>query len=306
MSTPNVSINIGESDVVSSTPTGFAIVEGTARGRRKVIVEVKLDQASTEVVTVDYATADITATSDLFDSPDYRARKGTFTFQPGETKKTFKLEIQQGRRPEDDETLSITLSNPTNANIPSLPTIVTILDDDTRKFSVNIKESDVTKKTADGFSIIEGTFRGRRIVNVEVSLDKASSQTVSVDYNTADITTTVFQDYRERKGTFTFKPGEVKKTFKLEVQAGRMAEADEQLSINLSNAKGAALPVAPTIITILNDDGPVPGSIDTAAFKLADTSSADFAGITSSQSVALVQNSSVSDVIDPSMVAIAA
>lgn len=313
MSTPQLSINIKESDVVSSTSNGFSIIEGTARGRRKVMVEITLDQASTEVVTVDYATADITADSELWNSPDYRSRSGTFTFQPGETKKTFKLEIQQGRLAEDDETFSITLSNAVNAGIPDVPTIITILDDDGGpRLSVSIDESDVVDKSEDGYSIIEGTFRGRRKVLVNVELNEASTETVTVDYNTKDGTANsivgrgLLADYRSRSGTFTFEPGETKKTFKLEIEAGTLPESNEKLSINLSNATNAKLPLEPTIITIIDDDGAPSAEtiISTKASSLVDIAAANFAD-TGEAGTALVNDNVVTDVLGEFAVAAA-
>jgi hypothetical protein len=79
-------------------------------------------------VTVDYATADGTATA----GSDYTAASGTLTFNRGEATKSFTVAIANDSAHEDGETFQITLSNVTggaSAGSPSGAT-VTIGDDD--------------------------------------------------------------------------------------------------------------------------------------------------------------------------------
>ena len=72
-------------------------------------VTVDLSKASDEAITVDYATADGTATA----NSDYTATSGTLAFAAGETTQSFPVSILEDADFEGDETFSISLSNPT-------------------------------------------------------------------------------------------------------------------------------------------------------------------------------------------------
>ena len=70
-----------------------------------------LDRAAAEAVSVDYATADGTATA----GADYTAASGTLTFAPGETAKTVPVAILDDAIDEGKETFKLKLSNPRGA-----------------------------------------------------------------------------------------------------------------------------------------------------------------------------------------------
>jgi hypothetical protein len=90
---------------------------------------VSLQPPRVSSVTVDYATADGTATAA---DGDYVPTSGTLTFGPGETEKTITVLVNGDTRLEGDETFAIVLSNPLHAVIsPSHDVgIGTIADDD--------------------------------------------------------------------------------------------------------------------------------------------------------------------------------
>jgi RHS repeat-associated protein len=69
--------------------------------------------SSSQTITVDYASSDGTATA----GSDYNAVSGTLTFSPGDTTKTFQVPITDDDVSESNETVNLTLSNPTNATI---------------------------------------------------------------------------------------------------------------------------------------------------------------------------------------------
>ena len=74
---------------------------------------VRLDPAATETVTVDYATADGTATA----GDDYTATSGTLTFGPGETTQTIEVPIHDDLVEDNGETFTLTLSNASGAQL---------------------------------------------------------------------------------------------------------------------------------------------------------------------------------------------
>jgi hypothetical protein len=74
-----------------------------------VVVRVVRENGSAGRVSVDYATTDGTAAS----GADYTATSGTLTFEPGEVQKEFSIAIIDDTADEDDETVNLTLTNPT-------------------------------------------------------------------------------------------------------------------------------------------------------------------------------------------------
>ena len=87
---------------------------------------VSLSAASGEAVTVDYATSDGTAES----GTDYTAASGTLIFAAGATSETVRVETADDSEDEDDETFTLTLSNPSGATLDDAEATGAIEDDD--------------------------------------------------------------------------------------------------------------------------------------------------------------------------------
>ena len=84
------------------------------RGRRRVLAfTVSLSRSSGNNVTVDYATSDGTATA----GADYTATSGTLTISAGSTSATVNVTVLDDSHDDGGETLTLTLSNPTNATL---------------------------------------------------------------------------------------------------------------------------------------------------------------------------------------------
>lgn len=88
--------------------------------------KVRLSQASTDNVSVDYATKDKSAKA----TEDYEASFGHLNFAPGETEKTVSVAIVTDTLGEADEDFEFVLSNPVNALITTLSALGTIRNDD--------------------------------------------------------------------------------------------------------------------------------------------------------------------------------
>jgi subtilisin family serine protease len=97
-------------------------------GLTEFVFTVQLDRWPTQVVTVNYATADGSAIR----NEDYQPTSGVLRFGVGEMSKTVSVMVIGDRREESDETFSLVLSNPLNATIPPGAGIgvAMILDDD--------------------------------------------------------------------------------------------------------------------------------------------------------------------------------
>ncbi|HKA05799.1 MAG TPA: Calx-beta domain-containing protein, partial [Gemmataceae bacterium] len=110
----------------SLTIGDVSLAEGN-RGTTPFIFTVTLSAASGQTVTVNYATANGTATTS---NSDYTAKSGTLTFAPGETSKTITISVRGDRRIEANETFFVNLTGPTNATLADGQGVGTILNDD--------------------------------------------------------------------------------------------------------------------------------------------------------------------------------
>ncbi|MBP2296408.1 cellulase family glycosylhydrolase [Azospirillum rugosum] len=86
------------------------------------VFTVKLSQAYSQTVTVDYATADGTAKA----GSDYTATSGKLTFAAGETSKTVTVKVLSDSVTEGSETFNLKLSNATQATIADATGVGTI------------------------------------------------------------------------------------------------------------------------------------------------------------------------------------
>ncbi len=215
-----------------------AVTEGNA-GTRAAIFTVTLSSASTQPVTVAYATANGTATA----GSDYQSASGTLTFAPGETSKTITVLVNGDRLPEPNETFVVNLSGATNATIADGQGVGTILDDEPR-----ISVGDVSKS--------EGKKGQTTLFTFTVTLSAAYDQPVTVSFRTADGTAkTSDNDYVAKTGTLTFNPGETTKTITIAVNGDSRKEADEYFYLDLFGLSTNALfTKSRGTGTILNDD----------------------------------------------------
>jgi len=203
-------------------------------------IEVILSYASiTETITVDYATSNGTGVA----GSDYTSKSGTLTFAPGVTSQTFDVTILPDTLDEPDETVDLTLTNPTNASLgtPATATL-TILDDD-NPVQVKFDSSTYTVAESDGTK------------SITVILSGASGQTVQVNYTTSDGSATAGSDYTTASGTLTFAPGVTSQTFSVPVIVDGIPESNETVNLTLSTPVNGTLGTPfSAVLTITNDD----------------------------------------------------
>jgi hypothetical protein len=87
---------------------------------------VTLSIASGKTISINYATADVTAIA----GSDYVATSGTVTFPAGTTSKSITVTLNGDTTIEPDETFVVRLTNPVNASLAASEATGTILDDD--------------------------------------------------------------------------------------------------------------------------------------------------------------------------------
>ena len=219
------------------------ITEGNS-GTKNATFTVSLSAVSGRTTSVNFATANGTAVA----GSDYIAQSGTLTFNPGETRKTISVAVTGDTQVEGNETFMVNLANASNATIADTQGVATLINDDSTFARPQISINDV--------SVIEGDSGAINAI-FTVQLSAASSQTVSVNYATADDTATAGLDYTAQSGILTFSPGQVSKTITIPISGDLLNEINETFQINLTNPVNATISDAQGIGTITDND-PIP------------------------------------------------
>ena len=96
-------------------PPAISISDATVQEAEGAVLvfTATLSHASSRTVTVDYATSDGTAVA----GSDYTAASGTLTFNAGDTSQTVQVTVLTDSEDESQETLTLTLSNPSQATL---------------------------------------------------------------------------------------------------------------------------------------------------------------------------------------------
>jgi len=209
-------------------------------GTTPFVFTVTLSAASASTVTVNYATADGTATA----PSDYAATSGTLTFNPGVTTQTITVNVVGDVVVEPNETFSVTLSSPSNATIATGTGTGTIFNDDA---------AGLPSLSINNVSANEGN-SGITPFTFTVTLSAASASTVTVNFATADGSATAPGDYSATSGTLRFAPGVTTQTVTVNVNGDTTVEPNETFVVNLTGAVNATIAFATGVGTILNDD----------------------------------------------------
>jgi hypothetical protein len=214
------------------------LTEGNA-GTLASTFTVTLSAASTELVTIAYATASGTATA----GSDYQAATGTLVIPAGQTTGTITVLVNGDRLAEPNETYFVNLSGATGATIADGQGVGTIVDNEPR-----IGINDVTKA--------EGRKGRTTLFTFTVTLSAAYDQPVSVSFQTVNGTAkTSDNDYIAKTGSLTFAAGETTKTITIEVKGDSKRETNETFYLDLIGlSSNASFTKSRGIGTILNDD----------------------------------------------------
>ncbi len=154
-------------------------VEGNTPPPADALHAVTLSVVQTSAVTVDFATADGTATA----GTDYGTATGTLTFAPGSVLQNVTVSITPETAVEPDETYFVNLSNPVGATILDGQGAGTIVNDD------GAAATDQTGELTHGFRITEDLAGGSPDTDTfAISQKPFSSYEVVVDATSGDIT----------------------------------------------------------------------------------------------------------------------
>ncbi|MEO6435625.1 MAG: Calx-beta domain-containing protein [Tepidisphaeraceae bacterium] len=223
------------------TISGATVTEGNA-GSTNAVFTVSLSKASTQTITVQYATADGTATA----GSDYLATAGTLTFAPGQTSRTISVTVLGDRSADYDpntfsEAFTVALTNPTNALVAGDAASGVIRDDEPRI-------------SGDGTTVLEGN-SGIKAALVTVSLSSSYDQPVTVGYETVGQGATAGSDFVETSGTLTFAPGQTSKQIAVSILGDHLAEVEgEYVYVFFSNPSGNGSVVRQGHVGIQDDE----------------------------------------------------
>ena len=231
---------INDDDPLPDLDVGDANATESDAGTVELAFPVTLDAPSGRPVTVDFATANGTATAPA----DYTSATGTLTFLAGETTKTIVVLANGDELDEADaDTFSVTLSNAGNATIDDQTAVGTIADDDA-----------LPVLTIANATVLEGD-AGTVDLSFPLTLDTPSGRPVTVSYATVAGSAASPGDYAATSGALTFLPGETVKTIVVSVAGDLLDEIDETFSVNLSSPGNATLADRTGLGTITDDDG---------------------------------------------------
>jgi CSLREA domain-containing protein len=242
---------INNDDSATVAINDVSVSEGNA-GTTNATFNVTLSNPSAEQVTVNFTTANNTATA----GSDYNTNTSSVVFPANSTAaQTITVQVVGDTTVEANETFFVNLTSisGTDANVPN-PTFAddqgqgTITNDDNATIAIN------------NVSVIEGN-AGTVAATFNVTLSNPGAEQVTVNFATANDTATAGSDYNAASGTLTFAPGVISQPVTVQVVGDTTVEANETFFVNLTSINGTDANVPdPTFAdnqglgTITNDD----------------------------------------------------
>jgi uncharacterized repeat protein (TIGR01451 family) len=208
-----------------------------------VTVAVERVRGDSGEVTVDFATADGTATA----GEDYESAAGTLTFANGVRRQTFVVPILPDADDEPMETFAVRLTNPQGGATLVAPTqaVATIVDDD-GPGELAFAAANYGEREDNGWAAIA--------VNRRFGRDGEAS----VRWRTQAGTATPGGDYVEATGTVTFADGSAQEIFEVQLLDDELQEGPETIRLFLEEPTGGAVLGLPAEawLTIQDDEAP--------------------------------------------------
>ncbi|MBX7184850.1 MAG: hypothetical protein K1Y01_06860, partial [Vicinamibacteria bacterium] len=200
---------------------------------------VRLSRAATAPASVFY----YTSSGSAFSSSDYTYTSGVLTFAPGDTERVISVPVKGDAVVEPNETFQVYLYAASGLTLSDDIGVGTILNDDGSTIAVTnsaVKEGTAGPATSLAFTVV---------------LSATSTQTITVNYATADGTAVAGSDYTSTSGILNFPPGAASRVVLVPVSVDAAIEPDETLFLNLSSATNASISDGQGLGTIMADDG---------------------------------------------------
>ena len=231
---------------------GIFSASGTEAGG-ELVPTVGLSAESEKTVMVTWtASLETGDTAQPEDFVDLSAATATVTLTPGTTSQALALyqEVLDDELDEEDETFTVTLSDPVNARVGRElasvdPAATMTIEDDDPEPSLSVEPASAAEGEDVKFTV-ELAESGK-----EVTVKWAASA------ETGD-TAIAGTDFTAANGALTFTAGQRSKTVRVATTGDSAAEEDETFTLRLSNATNATLANPTATGTIRDDDAPPP------------------------------------------------
>ncbi|MCP3957147.1 MAG: autotransporter domain-containing protein [bacterium] len=220
-----------------------SVLEGDS-GTVAATFTVSLTAPSGGGVTVDFATADGTATTT---AADYQPASGTLSFGAGQSTATVAVTVNGDTGVEADETFVVNLSSPVNATLADSQGQGTILNDDATVASrIRLVSAPAVLESA-----------GTATVTVERTGGTGTAARVRVTATAG--TAGAGEDFVATSRVLEWAAGEAgERTFQVEILDDNLVEDSETIDLSLSSPVGAVLAEPRGLtLTILDEDTPM-------------------------------------------------
>jgi hypothetical protein len=226
--------------VVALTIEDVTAIEGDA-GTQSVAVAVRLSAATTEPVTIAYATAGGTAAV----GQDYEPAAGVLTFAPGQTEATFFVPVVGNLRVDGARTIGLILSSPTGPSTIADGEGVLSIEDNEVPSTFRFRETFVSA----GPGAVEAV--------LTVERDDDHSDGVSVAYSTSDGTAVAGVDFVPTSGILRFAPGQTALQIRVPLIGDAWWTAPRVFGLALSGAEGGSVGRPSTATVLISPAAPV-------------------------------------------------
>jgi len=227
-----VTVTDDDGSIIGFEVAAISVTEDT----NSLTITVTRSGATNTAATVRFASSNVTAVA----GSDYLATNGILSFAAGVTTNVFALTILNDVIAENNETLTLRLSSPTNCSLGTSNLTVTITTNDSAILAFSVATNLVSE--------------GSGTLTFTVNRTGTTNNAVSVDFSTTNVTASSATDYSATNGTLSFAPGEISKTFTTDITDDDTQETNETFRVVLSNPTDAHITIGTNTVTIADDD----------------------------------------------------
>ena len=225
---PNITLAVSPSNV-------------TEDGTTNLVYTFTRTGVTTNALTVNYGITGTANTSDYTGATPGTGK--TITFAAGSSTATLTIDPTADTIVESNETVALTLATGTGYTIGTTTAVIGTITNDDLLPNLNLSANQ---------TIVEGNTNPQN-VRYTVTLSRTSTQTITVQYATANGTAIAGADYTSTSGTLTFNPGVTSQVINIPILNDSLNEANETFTLNLTTATNATPGAARTATTTITD-----------------------------------------------------
>ncbi|MGL1889202.1 MAG: DUF2341 domain-containing protein, partial [Reichenbachiella sp.] len=221
--------------------TPFVANADEATSTYTVTVEIDVQDA-VDATTIDIE-SELTGTY-AEEGTDYTISPTTVSIPANSSSATFDITITDDAVFENDETITLNLSNPSNANIGTNAQFVYTINDNDAAAAPDVEFTDASSSADETV----GT------ANIEVELSEVSVNDVTVSYTVSASTATDGSDYTLADGTLTITAGDMSDNILVTIVDDVLIESSETITIDISSPVNANLTSNTQHVLSISDD----------------------------------------------------